>query len=89
MADGTNISLDPQEREKRIEAMRKAGEEVGKAAAIEVTEVDLALDGLNKLIELEKELNTLVLNYGKLILKDAGILKTISDNFNALDNSVN
>ena len=89
MADGTNISIDPKERQTRIDSMKTAGTGVKDAPAAEVEQGDLILDGLNKLINLQNELYTVVKNYGNLILKDAGILQTISDNFNTLDNSVN
>lgn len=89
MADGTNISLDPKERQTRIDNMKTAGDGVKDAPAAEVEQGDLILDGLNKLLNLQNELYTVVKNYGNLILKDAGILQTISDNFNTLDNSVN
>ena len=89
MADGTNIRIDAETRNTRIEEMKTAGENVENAAAAESVQVDLILDGLTKLINLQNELYTVVKNYGNLILKDAGILQTISDNFSTLDNSVN
>ncbi len=89
MADGMNIRIDAETRNTRIEEMKTAGENVENAAAAESVQVDLILDGLTKLINLQNELYTVVKNYGNLIVKDAGILQTISDNFSTLDNSLN
>lgn len=89
MADGTNIGIDPEARQTRITEMDSKGQDVSAAPAADVDKGGLTLDGLNQLIKLKDDLNKIVLDYGKLIVKDAGILKTISDNFSSLDNSVN
>ena len=83
----STVAIYPEERKTRIETMKSSGQSVSDVTEPADDKGDLVLDGINKLIEVQNELCKIVQDYGKLILKDAGILKTISDNFESLDNS--
>jgi hypothetical protein len=82
------ICIDPKEREKRIAKMSATGMAMSSVPLPSVEKGELSLDGLDKLVKVQKDLRTLIKDYAKLIKKDAGVLKTISDSFKATDQSV-
>lgn len=83
------ICVDPEERTTRISAMKMAGKAVSYAGKVSFEHGDLKLDGVTELDKRYNDVHKLIAGFGELIVKDAGLLKTISDAFQQTDESVN
>lgn len=81
------IQVDYKKRTELCKALKESGEALTGTEKPNVEKGSLSLDGVEKLEDVQKQLRTLVINFGKVVEKDAKNLQNIAEAFRKTDNS--